>query len=396
MRAAAAPADLARLHFAAFASIFCVGVWATSFGPALPFLADDMGMSLGAAGLLLTALFAGSITASGAVFLHLHRFDNRSLNAGGVALAGAGLVLLGFAEHWSIGLFAAVILGVGDGLLIAAVHGIMATTSDDVPAAMNRLSLYFAVGAILGPVWSGAILALTGEAAWVYAGVGALAVAVAAFSMTAPPCEDCRAKGVQAGTGAGGTGAGHLEVHPELVLMSLVLFLYVGAEIGLGSWVSSYAREAADAGIMAAALMTSGYWAALLLGRLVTGRLLAGGHDAASVLVLAITGAGLASVVLAVFGETLAIGAAAAFATGLFFGPIWPVAMGIGARRSLGTAPAAMVTIGNSGGIVFPWLQGLVLASAGPAEGIAVTGALCAAMLVLARFSVVRNRRASE
>jgi FHS family L-fucose permease-like MFS transporter len=153
-----------------------------------------------------------------------------------------------------------------------------------------------------------------------------------------------------------------------MLLMAAVLFLYVGAEIGLGSWVSSYAREAADAGIMAAALMTSGYWAALLLGRLVTGRLLAGGHDAAAVLWIAIAGAGLASVVLALFGGTLAIGAAAAFATGLFFGPIWPVAMGIGSRLSPGTAPAALVTIGNSGGIVFPWLQGLVLASAGPAR----------------------------
>ena len=40
---------------------------------------------------------------------------------------------------------------------------------------------------------------------------------------------------------------------------------------------------------------------------------------------------------------------------------------------------------------MFPWLQGLVLASAGPGEGIAVTAALCAAMLVLARVSAVRS-----
>jgi fucose permease len=173
--------------------------------------------------------------------------------------------------------------------------------------------------------------------------------------------------------------------------MGLVLFLYVGAEIGLGSWVSSYAREAAGAGIMAAALMTSGYWAALLLGRLVTARMLADGRAAEGVLIAGIVGAGLSSVVLALFGGTLAVGAAAAFATGLFFGPIWPVAMGIGSQRFPGTAPAAMVTIGNAGGIVFPWLQGLVLASAGPGEGIAVTAALCAAMLGFARLSLVRD-----
>ena len=382
MKAAGAPSDLARLHFAAFASIFCVGVWATSFGPALPFLADDMGMSLGAAGLLLTALFGGSIAASGAIFFHLHRINNRELDAAGLALAAGGLVLLGLAGHWSIGLVAAVILGVGDGLIVAAVHGIMATTSDDVPHAMNQLGLFFAVGAIVGPLWSGALLEATGEAAWVYAGVGAVAAVATAFTLSVPRPPSAEARGDR---------AGHAIIRTELLLMAVVLFLYVGAEIGLGSWVSSYAREAADAGIMVAALMTSGYWGALLLGRLVTGRLLADGHRAAAVLVIAIAGAGLASAVLALFGGTLAIGAAAAFATGLFFGPIWPVAMGIGSRLSPGTAPAALVTIGNSGGLVFPWLQGLVLAGAGPGEGIAVTAALCAAMLVLARVSMVRS-----
>ena len=386
MKAAGAPSDLARLHFAAFASIFCVGVWATSFGPALPFLADDMGMSLGAAGLLLTALFGGSIAASGAIFFHLHRINNRELDAAGLALAAGGLVLLGLAGHWSIGLVAAVILGVGDGLIVAAVHGIMATTSDDVPHAMNQLGLFFAVGAIVGPLWSGALLEATGEAAWVYAGVGAVAAVATAFTLSVPRPPSAEARGDR---------AGHAIIRTELLLMAVVLFLYVGAEIGLGSWVSSYAREAADAGIMVAALMTSGYWGALLLGRLVTGRLLADGHRAAAVLVIAIAGAGLASAVLALFGGTLAIGAAAAFATGLFFGPIWPVAMGIGSRLSPGTAPAALVTIGNSGGLVFPWLQGLVLASAGPGEGIAVTAALCAAMLALARVSAVRSAGAA-
>lgn len=389
MKAAAAPPDLARLHFAAFASIFCVGVWATSFGPALPFLAEDMAMSLGAAGLLLTALFAGSIAASGAIFFRLHRINNRALDATGLAMAAGGLVLLGLAGHWSVGLVAAALLGAGDGLIVAAVHGIMATTSEDVPHAMNQLGLFFAVGAIIGPLWSGAMLEATGEAAWVYAGVGALAAAVSAFTLSVPQPPGSKTPD---GSSDRENDTGPTIIHSEMLLMAAVLFLYVGAEIGLGSWVSSYAREAADAGIMAAALMTSGYWAALLLGRLVTSRLLADGHSAAAVLVTAMAGAGLASVVLALLGGTLAIGAAAAFATGLFFGPIWPVAMGIGSRQSPAKAPAALVTIGNSGGIVFPWLQGLVLASAGPGEGIAVTSVLCAAMLVLARASAARSR----
>jgi hypothetical protein len=42
-----------------------------------------------------------------------------------------------------------------------------------------------------------------------------------------------------------------------------------------------------------------------------------------------------------------------------------------------------MVTVGNAGALVFLVIQGAVLASAGPREGVAVTPALCAVMLVL-------------
>src|SRR3972149_11042711 len=101
---------------------------------------------------------------------------------------------------------------------------------------------------------------------------------------------------------------------------------------------------------MVAALMSSGYWGPRLLGPRVTGRLRADGHRAAAVLVIAIAGAGLASAVLALFGGTLAIGAAAAFATGLFFGPIWPVAMGIGSRPAPGGGPAAPGAARQPGG----------------------------------------------
>jgi hypothetical protein len=127
MTVAAAFPHLARLHFAAFASIFCVGVWATSFGPALPFLADDMGMSLGAAGLLLTALFCGSILASGAIFVRLH-VSTTQLDAAGLAMAaadscpGARRAL----ERRPCGGGAP---GRWGRLIVAAVHGIMATTS---------------------------------------------------------------------------------------------------------------------------------------------------------------------------------------------------------------------------------------------------------------------------
>ena len=114
-----------------------------------------------------------------------------------------------------------------------------------------------------------------------------------------------------------------------------------------------------------------------------TGRLLID-HGPGGLLVAAIVAAGMASLVLAALGGVLAVAFAAAFVTGFAFGPVWPLAMAIGARDATPSTMAALVTAGNSGALVFPVLPGAVLASAGPTEGVAVTPLLCLLMLGLA------------
>src|SRR5712692_10351069 len=106
MTATLTPRDVARAQASAFLGLFCCGLWVTSFGPALPFIAHETGVGLGTAGFVLTAVAAGSL----------------------------GLVLA-----------AAVLLGTGDGLVVAATHSLVTITADDVPAAINRLNVFFAL-----------------------------------------------------------------------------------------------------------------------------------------------------------------------------------------------------------------------------------------------------------
>jgi fucose permease len=171
--------------------------------------------------------------------------------------------------------------------------------------------------------------------------------------------------------------------NPTASIMGIVLFLYVGAEFGLGAWVSAYVRESADAGVFRAALLTSGYWAALMCGRFVSGVYFARPRDGIPLLLVSITGAIIASVLLALTTGNLMASAAAAFAAGLCLGPIWPSVLAVATESSEAHATAATVTMGNAGGVLLPWLQGRVLVDAGPAEGVIVTALLCAAMLIL-------------
>jgi fucose permease len=364
-------------------AIFCVGLYAASFGPILPFFSRDLRISLDTAGLLLTALFAGSIVASTGVALRLHRHDTRATAVAGLALIFAGLVALAWAPGAAPAFAAAALVGVGDGLLVAAVHQLVAQTATDVPTGISRLNLWFALGAIAGPLWAGALLETTDGYAPVYFGISAVVVLAAAvlFASGREPLPTGPAPPIDAVPPTVGLVA----------LMGLVLFFYVGAEIGLGAWVSSYAERAAGAGVFEGALVTAGYWGALAAGRFATGALLARGAAAGPLLCASIAAAGLSSLVLVLAGGSLGPGAAAAFATGLFFGPVWPVSLAIAARGGHPGVSAVLVTVGNAGGLVFPWLQGKVLVSDGPERGIIVTVVLCGLMLVLAVLALRRR-----
>jgi fucose permease len=363
----------ARAEAAAFAGLFCVGLYVTSFGPALPFIARESNVGLGTAGIVLTALAGGSITASAVVSLRLGRVDSCLLTALGLAGCAAGLALLSVASSFPLVLGACALLGVGDGLVVSSTHALVTIAANDVPRDINRLNVMFALGAIAGPLWTGASLEATNDITLTYAGLAAILLIAAVFAWRTPR--------------SGSPGEEHLAINlnPAVVLMGLVLFFYVGAEFGLGAWVSSYTEQAAEASVMAGAVVSSGYWGALAIGRLLTGRLLLS-HSPALLLGASIGIAGASGLVLVAVGDVLAMAFAAAFVTGLAFGPIWPLSMAIGTRGGGGSTISALVTAGNSGAVVFPAMQGAILAGAGPREGVAVTPVLCLLMLAVLLF----------
>jgi len=365
--------------------LVCTGLYATAFGPALPFLAADFGVSLDRAGLLLTALFLGSITASASLALRFHSLEARLVGAVGLTTVAAGLVLLGIAPSWQTAIASAVLLGVGDGLLVASAHAIAASVAVNPGAAINRLNLYFAFGATVGPIWSGAILSQTGERGILFTGIALTALIAAALLLAGGRVPILQTH--DAGDPLRPHGA-------TPWVMGAVLCLYVGAEFGLGSWVSSYSKDAFGTGVMAGAFVTAGYWGALAVGRLVSTSLFEHGQRSSTVLTGAMVGALITSTLLVAAGGNAAAGITAALATGFFFGPIWPSAIAAASERARANAPALMVTVGNAGGLIFPWLQGRVLVSSGSSSAIAVTAILCAAMLVVCgAFLLATSRR---
>jgi DHA1 family inner membrane transport protein len=368
---------LTRLEVAACLTLAMIGVYSTSFGPAMQSIADDFGVSLDHAGVLLTLLFLGSIAASALFATWLHAFEPKWFAALGLLLVAAGTAGIAVAPSWAWLLPSVVLTGLGGGLMDAGAHTIVTRVSANVTRGINRLNVCFAVGAVIGPLWSGAVLGVdSGARAVVYLGICGLMLAAAGFLALSPVV----AIHVEAGHGIS------LRLSRLALVMGLVMFLYVGAEFGLGSWVASYADRQFEAGTFAGGVITAGYWGALMVGRLISGRLFERQVSARRVLTGSIALGMLTSAAIAAANQSFALAVVAALATGLAFGPIWPAAMSVAAGSRGANVPAAMVTIGNSGGFIFPWLQGRLLVSEGAAAGILLSSVLCAGMLALALF----------
>lgn len=375
-----------RLLRALDGALASVGLYVGAIGPCLATIAADASVSLDTAGLVLTAMALGSVTASGTIAMRFHRLNQRKVAAGGVALLAAGLLAVGLANQFAVLLLFAALAGAGGGLADAGSHGLaVATIRPD--QAVSKLNRAFALGAAAGPAWAGVVLQLTGDRWIVFAGLAAATAAVSAILFRAPDHP------AHIATPAPLPISGRL---PAMVFaMSALLFLYVGAEIGLGGWITSATREAADASVLAGALVSSGYWAALWFGREVSGRALERGWRSERILAASIVGAGLGSLVLAAGGDILALGAVGAIVAGFCFGPIWPAALAIGTRAAPSNAAATMVTLGNCGGAALPWLQGRVLVDAGPRAGMGLSTALCAGMLAIAVAARPRRPQAT-
>ena len=245
---------------------------------------------------------------------------------------------------------------------------------------MNRLNLYFAFGAMTGAVWSGAVLATSGDRAIVYAGIVAAIEAIDAGDVHSV------ARSLSAAAKLGHAEEFHLPVSAQRRGRWAACCSCTSARSS--GWGRGCRRTRGRRRTQACSrrrCSRPAYWAALALGRMFSTWYFGQGRDAVKLLTASIAGAGVASLVLVLAGGNIWLAALAAFGAGMCLGPIWPTTIAIGSRGAAATATvtAAIVTIGNAGGLAIPWLQGRILVGAGATAGVAVTVGLCMAMLAL-------------
>jgi FHS family Na+ dependent glucose MFS transporter 1 len=146
-------------------------------------------------------------------------------------------------------------LDVGGNTLLIWVH------KDKVGPFMVGLHFFFGLGAFTAPMVVGQALKATGEFEWSYWTLAIICVPVIiCFLLINSPVHDKVL-----------TDDEKVKTDKLLVfLISLFMFLHVGAELSFGGWIYSYAIKRELTSVTQAAYLTSAYWGAITGGRLIS------------------------------------------------------------------------------------------------------------------------------
>jgi FHS family L-fucose permease-like MFS transporter len=281
----------------------------------------------------------------------------------GLLTTAAGCILFypsASLHMYSLFLFAFFVLASGITILQVAANPYVAALGPETTAA-SRLNLAQAansLGTTVGPIVGAALIlgVATADASAVqgpYLMIAGLLVAAAlVFRFIKLP--------VLAHVEATGEGAdGNICEHRSLVLGALAIFLYVGGEVSIGSFLVNYFADSSIAGMSAADAgeMVAYYWGAAMVGRLVGAGLM---NYVAATKYLAVNALIAIIMIIVSMNSTGGIAMWSILAVGFFnsimFPTIFTLAVkGLGAMTSKGSGLVCQAIVG---GALIPLVQG--------------------------------------
>jgi len=369
-----------RLTWLAYAAMLVLGLNVSWLGPFLPQIAQSIHQPLDRVGLIFSAIAAGYFLALPLSGELGHRRGPHFLLIMAVLFDAAGVLGLAIAPALPASLGAAGAIGFAHCGIDIATNALVAELNRDrLAAALNYLHVMFGVGATFGPAIDGLAMSNRIGYATVFGG-GAVVAAILAAGLILSPRSRLERETVDV------EPFRSLLKRPLIWIIAIVLFLYVGAEVGIGGWLFTYLRSGAGGVSRAvASTIVSIYWAGLIGGRLLGARLSA----RISTRRLAMIGSIVSTIAMASLIFTLPI-PMLAFPTvaliGLGFGPVFPNMIAAGAERfpSRVASMTSIVAAGAAaGGVLLPWAMGIALVIHGSTFSIAIPLAATLAMLAI-------------
>ena len=362
----------------ACAGMFVFGIVMAILGAILPTLFDTIRFDKAQAGNLFLFMNAGMLVMSLFFGPIVDRFGFKLFLMGSALAVSVSFFLLAGATTYQGVVAAVILLGLGGGGLNGGTNALASDIHPDRRgAALNALGIFFGFGALTMPFLIGSFLELAGlDRLLIFAAVFGL-VPFALFAMVRFP----RPKHEQ---GFPLAQAAAIIRSPLLWLCGALLFFQSGNEFTVGGWITSYLEEVIGVTARAASFLLAAYWAAIMLGRLVSVRIV----DRVGKGRLVLAGAAVAwiAALLVAWSPTAAAAQAGVVLLGLGFAAIFPTTLAVIGEafpRFSGTAFSVLFVIALAGGMTAPWVTGNVAHTHGLERGMLVPLVSCTMIVIL-------------
>jgi fucose permease len=343
-----------RLFLALLINFLLFGVSVTIVGATVPEIIRQFGWTYLAMGAVISAAPVGYFVSTFASGILVERFGMKMVLLSGLVLQVLGLSFFGTGPSILLNLSLTFLMGLGQGSTEVVTD--FCVTRMDHPGRSRLLSLMhaaFPAGAVAGPLFLGYVIS-TGQAWQAFyraLAITGILITIGLATLRFP-------------SGREGRKRLGFEVFRDrfLILLSIVMFLFIGAELGISAWLSEYFVRVFGSSSSTGAWMVSLFWLGALSGRLSLSILYRGSEQANILVVL-----GCSVVIILSLFPLMASPFWAGILIlllGLGFSVIFPfviVIAGYGFRENQGVAIGTVATGGGVGGFVFPVIMGSII-----------------------------------
>jgi fucose permease len=242
------------------------------------------------------------------------------------------------------------------GILESQVGALITALNPERPSYYLNLSqVFFGVGAVVGPVAAGVLLAQGGDWRLCYVALGGLTLLITGLFVA------IRAPQLAATDRMRWSAFTALVRDRQFQLICLCMLFYTGAEVGSWGWMSTFLTRSIGFSIVESSIAVGVFWTAMTVGRLLCGWLTL--RYPLRSIVIALACASAAATLISGFSSAKLVIWVLIAALGLAYSSQWPLIAAYGSERytaSSGTVFALLVGSGGLGTTVVPYLMGLV------------------------------------
>jgi len=384
------------LFYTLFLAYICAGIISVLPGASLLLLAENTHVSLAIAGSSFTLSALGFIIGVLIAGFFSAKFNSKYILMGGLGLMSLAGAITPVTHSFSVLLISQLIKGVGFGMIDVSVNTIVTLAFQyTLGETLNNVHSAYGIGALSGPLLLSLSLQMLNEALWAYL-VGAVAGFVVFFLLirqAVPEIPNQNDKQRQQQTSL----YRNVFRQPLLWLMTLQIALYVGAELGFGSWIVTVLSQSASISLALAAPAATAFFLGLTIGRLLGGQVLRRGLLSENqLLYISIFGGFISGIVVAIFPGQIVVSFGACVLVGSFYGPLFPGIMAMASRQfanNIGIVSSVMLVSTGSAAMVLPALMGILIPIIGINWVLVFPAFCCLLIIVPLLFANLQQRR---